>query len=172
MTAHLHIAQLRFARQKWLLGLEGITPEEATRPFGKMNCISWMIGHLACFEQLIWLEMTQDQTVSEAVHACGFGKPASTPPLVEMQSAWTAIITEADRFLDTLTDDDLGRKPVHNGRPWRENIGTYLLRHTWHYWYHLGEQQAIRQVLGHTDLPQFVGRMDPAVMFPDEAMGQ
>jgi hypothetical protein len=26
-----------------------------------------------------------------------------------------------------------------------------------HYWFHMGESQAIRQMLGHTNLPQFVG---------------
>lgn len=35
-----------------------------------------------------------------------------------------------------------------------------LMRQTWHYWYHLGESQAVRQLLGHTDLPGYVGRMD------------
>ena len=32
----------------------------------------------------------------------------------------------------------------------------------YHYWYHLGEGLAIQQMLGHTDLPQFVGNMPQA----------
>jgi hypothetical protein len=35
-----------------------------------------------------------------------------------------------------------------------------LLRVTYHYWFHNGENAAIRQMLGHTDLPQFVGDLD------------
>jgi hypothetical protein len=35
-----------------------------------------------------------------------------------------------------------------------------MLRTIYHYWYHLGEALAIRQVLGHTDLPDFVGNID------------
>jgi len=35
--------------------------------------------------------------------------------------------------------------------------GTRLHRTTYHYWFHLGESQAIRQLLGHTKLPTFVG---------------
>ena len=31
---------------------------------------------------------------------------------------------------------------------------------TGHYWYHNGENQAIRQRLGHAELPQFVGNVD------------
>jgi hypothetical protein len=38
-----------------------------------------------------------------------------------------------------------------------------LHRNTYHYWYHLGEAHAIRQMLGHTDLPQFVGDMSEAL---------
>ena len=30
----------------------------------------------------------------------------------------------------------------------------------YHYWFHTGENAAIRQALGHTKLPQFVGSID------------
>ena len=43
-----------------------------------------------------------------------------------------------------------------------ESIGTMLLRNTYHYWYHLGEASAIRQMLGHSGLPEFVGNMAAA----------
>ena len=45
-------------------------------------------------------------------------------------------------------------------RPDDSSIGTYLLRNIYHYWYHLGEALAARQVLGHTALPDFVGDID------------
>ncbi len=32
----------------------------------------------------------------------------------------------------------------------------------YHYWFHLGEAHAVRQMLGHKDLPQFVGDMSQA----------
>ncbi len=38
-----------------------------------------------------------------------------------------------------------------------ENFGTKLLRLTYHYFYHTGEAHAVRQQLGHPDLPFFVG---------------
>jgi hypothetical protein len=34
-----------------------------------------------------------------------------------------------------------------------------LLRTTYHYFFHTGEAHAIRQQLGHPDLPYFVGDM-------------
>ena len=35
-----------------------------------------------------------------------------------------------------------------------------LQRVTYHYWYHIGENMATRQLLGHHRLPQFVGPID------------
>ena len=35
-----------------------------------------------------------------------------------------------------------------------------MQRVIYHYWYHTGENLAIRQLLGHTDLPEFVGNID------------
>jgi hypothetical protein len=37
----------------------------------------------------------------------------------------------------------------------------------YHYWFHLGEAFAIRQLLGHRDLPEFVGDMSEAVYRPE-----
>ena len=37
---------------------------------------------------------------------------------------------------------------------------SLLQRVIYHYWYHNGENCAIRQMLGHTNLPQFVGNID------------
>jgi hypothetical protein len=38
--------------------------------------------------------------------------------------------------------------------------GTLLLRNTDHYWFHTGEAHAVRQMLGHGDLSQFVGSFE------------
>ena len=53
------------------------------------------------------------------------------------------------------------------GKPLPESIGTMLLRNTYHYWFHCGEAHAIRQMLGHPDLPQFVGDMSEALYRPE-----
>lgn len=157
---HSLVSQLKFARNQWLIGIKDVTAEEAVRRFEPINSISWMIGHLAAFEQFIWLTTAQDRVISDAVKACAFGRPASTPPLGEMLDAAGVIATEADKFLETLSEDDMGEFLSFRGKPLHENIGTLLLRQTWHYWYHLGESQAVRQLLGHTDLPAYVGDMD------------
>ena len=35
-----------------------------------------------------------------------------------------------------------------------------MQRVIYHYWYHTGENMAIRQMLGHSDLVNFVGNLD------------
>jgi hypothetical protein len=54
-----------------------------------------------------------------------------------------------------------------DGKSPAEIIGTMMLRSIYHYWYHLGEAHAIRQQLGHADLPQFVGDMSAALYRPE-----
>lgn len=162
---HPVVIHLQFTRSKWRDGLNGVSEEEAIKQFGQMNCISWAIGHLAAFEQRAWVENIQGKTVSEAVKACGYGKPASTPPLAEMLKAWEQIIIEADAYLNDLTTEDLMAHPIFRGKPSSENVGTQIQRYTYHYWYHLGEVQAIRQLLGHQNLPPFVGSMPSDVHF-------
>jgi hypothetical protein len=83
--------------------------------------------------------------VSE-VKQFGCGKPLAVPPLDEAWRWWRAVTTAADPYLDDLAGADLGRAP-----------GTKLHRTTYHYWFHLGESQAVRQMLGHAKLPDFVG---------------
>jgi len=50
-----------------------------------------------------------------------------------------------------------------------ESVGTMLYRNTYHYWFHTGEAHAIRQMLGHGELPQLVGNMSAALYRPEVA---
>ena len=168
--AHIVVEQLRLARQKWMEGLDGVSQAEGFKRLGQMNSIGWMVGHLASFEQFAWLEIAQGQVISEAVKACRFGQPPSTPPLDEMVAAWHQIIEASNPYLDSLTNEQLVRHLSWRGQALPDNIGTLIWRFTWHYWYHLGEMQAIRQMLGHKDLPQFVGSIPANVGFSLESM--
>lgn len=158
--AHPLVDQLRFTRSEFLRCLEGVTEEEAVRRFMPMNCISWMVGHLANQENTYWVRVAQGKELApELRDLVGFGKPASTPPLAEMWATWRLVTAAADPFLDTLKPEMLTTFFEWKGKPVDENVGTLLLRNIHHYWYHIGEASAVRQLLGHTDLPQFVGDM-------------
>jgi uncharacterized damage-inducible protein DinB len=163
---HLLITQIRFTRSEFARGLEGVNPQDALRRVPPMNCISWIIGHLANQENLYWVRMAQGEVLFPELNALvGYGKPASTPPLDEMLATWQAVTAHADRYLDALTAEELPKRFDWKGKPIAENIGTLLLRNIYHYWFHLGEAQGIRQALGHTNLPEYVGDMSRAIYY-------
>jgi uncharacterized damage-inducible protein DinB len=157
--AHPLVEQLRFARSEFQRSLAGITDAEARQRFMAMNSISWMIGHMAWQEQRYWVEFGQGLVVAPRVNELtANGGPATTPPLADMQADWEQVTRASDTFLNSVTSEMLPDHFMRNGkRLGGETIGTRLLRTTYHYWYHNGEAQAVRQLLGHTDLPQFVG---------------
>lgn len=160
---HPLVLQLRFTRSEWSRALEGVTDDEAQQRFGSINCIAWNVGHLAWQEQRYWLWRGQNQVLlPELNERYAYGAPASTPRLSEMWRAWQTITTAADPWLDTLTTADLTRPHqfVMDGFHGTFTFGNLLQRTIYHYWYHTGENMAIRQLLGHTHLPEFVGNID------------
>jgi hypothetical protein len=155
------VDQLRFARSELVRCLEGVTPEDGVRRVLPMNCLSWVVGHLANQEATYWVFLGQSQKLyADLNRLVGYGRPAVTPPLDEMWAVWQDVTAHADVFLDSLTADQLTTFFLRDGKPLRENIGTMLYRNIYHYWFHIGEAQGIRQALGHTNLPDFVGDME------------
>jgi hypothetical protein len=168
MFCHPLVTQLRFARSEFLRCLDGVSAEDALHRFEPMNCISWIVGHLANQEHFLWVMAAQGKFLAPGLyHLVGTGQPASTPPLDEMWVTWRTVTQAADQFLDTLTTDTLQTHLAYKGKPLPESIGTLLFRNTYHYWFHTGETHAIRQMLGHGELPQFVGDMSEALYRPE-----
>jgi uncharacterized damage-inducible protein DinB len=166
--AHPLVDQLRFARGEFERCLEGVSDADARRRLEPMNCISWIVGHLANQEHRYWVTLAQGQDLAPGLNdLVGYGKPASTPPLDEMRDVWCRVTAAADAYLDTLMPDLLQTHFEWQGQPVGESVGTLLLRNIYHYWFHTGEAHAVRQMLGHTDLPQFVGDMSQAVYRPE-----
>jgi uncharacterized damage-inducible protein DinB len=158
---HPLVAQLRFTRSEFRRGLVGLTEEEAAQRFMPMNCISWNVGHLAWQEQRYFVYFAQGKVPQPALHELfAYGAPASIPSLQGMWSAWTAITRAADVWLATVTSDTLQQHVVIDGQATSYVFGSLLQRLIYHYWYHTGENLAIRQLLGHADLPEFVGDLD------------
>jgi uncharacterized damage-inducible protein DinB len=169
MQPHLLVSQLRFTRGEFVRCLEGVSEADALRRINPMNCISWMVGHLANQEHRYWVMLAQQKDVAPGlVELVGYGKPSSTPPLKEMWAAWHKVTAEADKFLETLTPAILQNFLLRDGKPVDESVGTLLMRNIYHYWYHTGEASAVRQMLGHTNLPEFVGDINKAPYHPEE----
>ena len=160
---HPLVVQLRFTRSEWKRALEGLGDADARRRIGPMNCISWNIGHLAWQEQRYWLWRGQNKILLPEINQqFAYGAPASTPPLDEIWAAWQTITTAADPWLDALTTERLQepQQMIVDGEEWSFTFGSLMQRVIYHYWYHIGENMAIRQQLGHRNLAEFVGDID------------
>ena len=166
---HPLVLQLRFTRSEFQRALVGLTDDEARRRFMPMNCISWNIGHLAWQEQRYWLWRAQGQILLPHINDLfAYAAPASTPPLDEAWAAWHTITEAADPWLEAVTTEKLQQSVIIDGQPSDLIFGSLLLRLIYHYWYHTGENMAIRQLLGHKDLPEFVGNIDDEAPYSPE----
>ena len=165
--AHPMVQQLRFTRGEFLRCVEGLSLQDSYVRHGQMNCISWIIGHLAAHENQFLVFLAQGRVIQPDLRKiCGFGSPPSAPKLDDMWAAWNEVLANADIYLDTLTTEKLQQHFQWKGEPLEESIGTMLHRTVYHYWFHLGEAHAIRQMLGHRNLPQFVGKMGDSPYLP------
>jgi hypothetical protein len=158
--AHPLVDQLRFTRAQVARSLHGVTEEEGFKRFGAINSLGWMVGHLANQEQRYWIQrLGKPLVVPGLQELVGNGSPASTPSITEMWAHWHAIIAAADPYLESLTETGLGEIVSLGPVSFDESAGTLLHRVIYHQWFHNGEAQAVRQLLGHTNLPQFVGNI-------------
>jgi len=149
MAIHPLVIQLRFARSEFVRCVGTVSAEDAVRRFS------------------YWVLVAQGRELVPGLNdLVGYGKPASTPPLEEMWAAWNAITQAADEFLDGLATERLQQHLEWMGEALEESIGTMLLRNMYHYWFHTGEAHAVRQLLGQTGLPDFVGDMSAALYRP------
>ena len=63
MSVHPLVTQLRFTRSEFIRCVKDVSPEDAVRRIMPMNCISWIVGHLANQEQAYWVLLAQERTV-------------------------------------------------------------------------------------------------------------
>jgi hypothetical protein len=157
--AHPLVDQLRFTRSEWRRAIRGTPEVDGGRRIEPMNSISWIVGHLAWQEQRYWLARGMGQIPIPALDdTVASGGPPTTPSLRAMLDAWRLVTATADPWLDALTTTRLLEDLPPPGA--RRTIGDAMRRMTYHYWFHMGEILAIRQVLGHRRLPDFVGNIE------------
>lgn len=158
---HPLVDQFHLTRSEWLRGLEGVTEEEGARHFGQMNCIGWIVGHLAWHEQRSFLTRPQNIILFPNLNVVfASGAKKSTPSFNEMLETWRSVSQAADPYLDSLTTELLLTDLLLDGKPVGQTHGSVLRRITYHYWFHTGEILAIRQMIGGKDLPEYVGDIE------------
>ena len=105
---HPLVTQLRFTRSEFKRCLEGVGDEDALRRIEPLNCLSWIVGHLASQEHFLWIENAKGRNISPNLEALvGFRRPASTPGWQEMWKEWRDITREADIFLNTINEKNV-----------------------------------------------------------------
>jgi len=166
---HPTVLQLRFTRSEFRRAIAKISEEDAQKRVMPMNSISWTVGHLAWQEQryFIWFPSGR-MIIPEVQEIYAFGSPPSTPRLQEVLAAWRKITKEADKWLDTLTTRDLLQYVELDGKKTTRMYGNLLQRVIYHYWYHTGENMAVRKILGHRGIGYFVGDIDGKVPYTPE----
>ena len=166
---HPLVDQFRFTRSEFLRGLDGVTEEDGARHFGQMNCISWIVGHLAWHEQRTFLTRPQNMILFPKLNdVFSSGAPMSTPSLKEMLETRQAVAKAADPYLDSLTIEILLTDLLLNGESVGQTRGDAMRRITYHYLFHLGEVLAIRQMIGGTNLPEYVGNIETEAPYRPE----
>ena len=158
---HPLVPQLRFTRSEFKRALEGLTDAEARQTLHahELHQLEHRPPGLAG-AALLAVARARSVLLPHVNEQFAYGAPASTPPLDEMWQPGTPSRTPPIRGSIRSRPPNCNRNVVANGEPLGTNWGTLLQRVIYHYWYHTGENMAIRQNLGHTDLPEFVGDID------------
>jgi hypothetical protein len=159
MMPHPLVSQLRFTRSEFMRAVK----VSATRmpasalPADELYQLEHRSSGLA--RTAILLLYGQGQMLLPDINEQLYGRRQHAP-LKEMLAAWKLITAAVDPWLDTLTTARLKEHVIKNGKPTTRIFGNLLQRVIYHYWYHTGENMAIRQGLGHSHLPEFVGNID------------
>ena len=124
-----------------------------------MNAISWTVGHITGHWLLLAAYARQEEQPTGPVRFFGAAADPTPPPLNDVLK----LLDEAKASIDWLSkaDDELLstlREGYAVGRNKQESVGTVLMRATLHTWFHIGEINAVRQMLGHPPIP-CVGQM-------------
>lgn len=167
---HPLVKQLRFTRREFARALRTVEPDDAVKRLLPLNSLSWSLGHLAWQEQKYFLYYGQgEMPYPEVDKRFRSRAPASTPPLDEMWAVWRDVTKRTDPWLDSLDTFKLQQPYTRkDGKPGGRVIGNLLQRVVYHYWYHTGENMALRMLLGHGGLPQFVGNIDEQAPYEPE----
>ena len=151
---HTLVDMLYLSRQEFERNLNGLNDEDARKRIEPMNCISWIIAHVAQQNHAFFVAWPQGKEVESRYNPYGYGQPASQPILEEALALWRDACGASEEWLQAVTNNALRQIPAVTSIQ-GEDFGTLMVRCIFHTWCHIGEISSIRQILGHKP-PQFV----------------
>jgi hypothetical protein len=151
---HTLVDMLYLSRREFERNLVDLKDEDARKRIEPMNCISWIIAHVACQHRAYFVDWPEGKSIDPRYAPYGYGSPPSQPPLDQAMKLWRDAVDESKAWLEAATDESL-KEICQNSLANGENWGALLVRCIFHTWCHLGEISSVRQVLGHKP-PQFV----------------
>ena len=162
----------RFTLSEFERGLACLTDEEAQTRMTKadgtqMNAVSWVIAHVARH----WLAL---EAYAKQGQLPGSLEPFAPGPLADPtpppMSDVLKLLDDAKAAIDWIaTADDALLSTTPEESILRGSVGTALMRVALHTWFHIGEINAIRQMLGHSPIG-FVGSMAGTLEWHSERM--
>ena len=104
---HTLVQMYNMTRKEFERNLNGLTDEDARKHIEPMNCISWIIGHVANQQHTFFVDWPEGKETDPRYRPYGYGSPASQPPLEEVLALWRDACNEADVWLQAATSDSL-----------------------------------------------------------------
>ena len=152
---HTLVDMLYLSRKEFERNLYGLNDEDSRKRIEPMNCISWIIAHVADQHHAFFVAWPYGKEVESRYMPYAYGQPASQPSLEESLALWRDACQDSEGWLNSVTDNILREKPEVATSLVDEDFGALMVRCIFHTWCHLGEISSIRQILGHKP-PQFV----------------
>lgn len=124
----------------------GLSQEEADKPRGSGNPVTWLLGHLLN-TRIHLVELTGGKVKFDAseVFRTGFDSGKKYPTLKEMGAVWKTAARELATRLENIDEQKLA-EPLSYEIPNKENtVAGALAFFTYHEAWHLGQISAIRK---------------------------
>jgi hypothetical protein len=149
-----------FALYSFERGVQGLEDHEArtrlTKADGSQtNAISWIVAHAGRH----WLQARVGPTgepVDPELEPFATGSDDPTPPPLAEALGLLAAARRGNAWIARANDALMVRPGA--GKDPNDSVGTRLMRAVLHTWFHTGEVNGIRQMLGHPEIA-FVGPM-------------
>ena len=104
---HLLVQMLYLSRKEFERNLEGLTDEDARKIIEPMNCISWIVAHVACQHQIFFVDWPQGKNIDPRYLPYNYGAPPSEPPLDEAMTLWRDACRASEPWLQAATNESL-----------------------------------------------------------------